>query len=190
MNSSPESQESQNSAAREVLIVRTFKAPRELVFAAWTEPRHLKKWFAPEGCTVPHCTTDLRPGGMFHFCMRMANGVDGWGRGIYREIVQDEKIVYVDAFSDAEGNFVEPAAYGLEAAWPAETVVEVRFETVSEGTRVTLRNLVSEELAKRTGAYAGWNSMLDRLAVELPNFVGTEAESPNFVAAGTDKEKS
>ena len=110
-----------------IVITRVFDAPRELVFAAWTRPEHLLRWWAPKGCSTPHCKVDLRPGGSFHYCMRTPEGRDIWGLGVYREIVAPERIVYVDSFADAQGNPVPPSDYGMSDGHPAETLVTVTF---------------------------------------------------------------
>ncbi len=53
-------------AAREVVFTRIFDAPRELLFKAWTDPEHLKRWFAHDGCTIHFSMIDIRPGGVYH----------------------------------------------------------------------------------------------------------------------------
>ena len=152
-------------AEREMVITHIFDAPRELVFKAWTEPEHLVQWWGPKGFTTPHCKIELRPGGVFHYCMRSPEGRDYWGRGVYREIVAPEKLVYTDTFSDPEGNPVEPAYYdGMDPEWPSESLVTVTYSEQGGKTKVTLHHGVSESLAKRTGAKQGWTEMLERLA--------------------------
>lgn len=149
---------------REVLITRVFDAPPELVFRAWTEREALLRWYAPRGCTITFRAIDVREGGEFHSCIRTPDGHECWCKGIYREIVAPERIVYSMAVADAAGNQVEPTAVGMDADWPRETEVTVTFEPVGEKTRLTLRQTVSESLAKRTGAHPSWIDMLDRLA--------------------------
>ncbi|MBI2756896.1 MAG: SRPBCC domain-containing protein, partial [Chloroflexi bacterium] len=73
---------------REISITRTFEAPRELVFRAWTEPERLMRWWGPKVFTTPYCTVDLRPGGVWHYCFRSPDGQDSWGRAVYREVVR------------------------------------------------------------------------------------------------------
>ncbi|TAK72176.1 MAG: SRPBCC domain-containing protein, partial [Dehalococcoidia bacterium] len=121
---------------RAIVVRRAFDAPRDLVFQSWTQPERLMRWWAPAGCTTPACTVDLRPGGAFHFCMRMPDGLEIWGLGIYREIVAPERIVYTDTFAVAQGRPVPPSHYGMSDEHPAETVVEVAFEDHEGGTLV------------------------------------------------------
>ena len=147
----------------EMVITRVFEAPRELVFKAWTEPAHVVQWWGPNGFTTPHCKIDLRPGGVFHYCMRSPEGRDYWGRGVFREIVAPERIVYTDTFADAEGNAVEPAHYGM-SNWPVETLVTVTFARQKGKTKVTVQHGVPASLAKSSGAQQGWSEMLERLA--------------------------
>src|SRR6202007_439781 len=71
---------------RTVAITRLFDAPRERVFAAWTQPEHLARWFGPMRFTVPSCEIDPRPGGVFRVCVRSPKGHDFWVRGVFREL--------------------------------------------------------------------------------------------------------
>jgi uncharacterized protein YndB with AHSA1/START domain len=99
---------------QELILERVFNAPRELVFRAFSEAEHLKQWWGPRGWTLPVCKVDFRPGGVWHYCMKCEDerqgdfyGMESWGKAVYEEIVSPEKIVYVDFFSDAEGNEVQ-----------------------------------------------------------------------------------
>ena len=72
---------------REVVLTRTFDAPRALVFRAFTEPRHLARWWGPRGMANPVCEMDVRPGGAYRIVMRSADGTDYPITGVYREVV-------------------------------------------------------------------------------------------------------
>ena len=161
------SEQSAMAAGREVVITRVFDAPRELVFAAWTDPWHLARWYAPDGCSVHFRTLDVRPGGTFHSCIRSPGGHACWCTGVYREIVRPKRIVYTLAVADETGNPVEPAEVGMDPDWPRESVLTVTFAEHGRGTLLTLHQTVSEALAKRTGAHPSWLQMLDRLAADL-----------------------
>ncbi|MBI4082130.1 MAG: SRPBCC domain-containing protein [Candidatus Lambdaproteobacteria bacterium] len=152
---------------RELVITRTFAAPRSLVFKAWTEPEALMRWWAPKGCITPFCTVDLRPGGSFHYCMRLPEGRDIWGLGVYREIVEPERLVYADSFADERGNRVLPAHYGMSVGYPPETLVTVTFAEHDGSTTLTLRHSVLDSFPEREGIRQGWSEMLDRLAEDL-----------------------
>jgi uncharacterized protein YndB with AHSA1/START domain len=151
----------------QIVITRVFDAPRDLVWKAWTEPERLMRWWAPQGFTTPVCTVDLRPGGVFHYCMRSPEGQDIWGIAVYREIVESERIVYTDAFADAEGNPVPPAHYGMSSGHPPETLVTVTFAERGGKTTLTLLHSIPESVEEREGTQQGWIEMLDRLAQEL-----------------------
>ncbi|MDT3425364.1 uncharacterized protein YndB with AHSA1/START domain [Paenibacillus forsythiae] len=99
---------------QELVLERVFDAPRELVFKAFSEAEHLKHWWGPRGWTLPVCSIDFRPGGVWHYCMKCVDekqgdfyGMESWGKAVYREIAAPERIVYTDYFSDAEGNVAE-----------------------------------------------------------------------------------
>src|SRR5438876_2640007 len=88
---------------REVIFERVFNAPRELVFKAFTECQHLAHWWGPKDWTLPMCNLDLRPGGVWTYCMRGPAGEQSCGIAVYREIEPPAKLVYVDRFADADG---------------------------------------------------------------------------------------
>ena len=155
------------SSAAELVITRVFDAPRRLVFEAWTKPEQLMRWFGPKGFTTPFCEVDFRVGGAFRYCMRSPEGRDYWGIGIYREIVNHERIVYTDAFTDADGNPVAPSHYGMSSSHPAETLVTVMFVEENGRTKLTLRHGIAETVTERDGTRQGWNELFDRLAEEL-----------------------
>jgi uncharacterized protein YndB with AHSA1/START domain len=161
-----------NSPARpmqdsDIVITRVFDAPRELVFKALTDPEHLMRWWAPQGCSTPYCRVDLRVGGTFHYCMRLPGGRDIWGLGVYREIVEPELIVYSDTFADSEGNPVPPSHYGMTPGHPHESLVTLTFDQAKGKTRLTLRHSIPASVVEREATSKGWTDMLDRLAEEL-----------------------
>jgi uncharacterized protein YndB with AHSA1/START domain len=81
---------------RELVITRTFDAPRQLVWAAFTDPKHLPNWHTgPEGITMPVCKIDLRPGGSWHYVWQNARGREFAATGTYREVDPPNRIVYV-----------------------------------------------------------------------------------------------
>jgi uncharacterized protein YndB with AHSA1/START domain len=140
-------------------LARTFAAPPELVFRAWTECERLKRWFGPKGWELTFCELDLRPGGVWSYCMSGPGGMESWGRAVYRDIVPHERIVYTDAFCDAEGN-VNP---GLP-----QTTVTILFDG---STDVTTRTefATSDDLNTllSMGVVKGFSETWDRLAALL-----------------------
>ncbi|MDP4097783.1 SRPBCC domain-containing protein [Paenibacillus sp. P96] len=151
---------------QEVFAERTFDAPRELVFKAFTEAEHLKHWWGPRGWELTVCNIDFRPGGVWHYCMKCMDqnqgdffGVEAWGKALYHEIVQGEKIVYSDYFSDAEGNTADDM--------PA-TEVTLTFIEQDGKTKVVNRALYASADAVKTvidmGMQQGFTETWDRLA--------------------------
>lgn len=147
----------------EIVITRSFEAPRELVFKAWTDSEYLTRWFSPESFTTPSAKCDPRVGGHFLYCMRSPEGKNYWGRGAYREINPPERIVYTDSFADAEGKPVPPSYYGMSASHPQEMLVTVTFDELAGGTKLTLRHSAPREFEERDEMQQGWNEMLDKL---------------------------
>ena len=142
-------------AGRELILTRILPAPRDRVFRAWT--RQLPQWWGPHGMTMLFCEIDLRPGGVFRLVLQAPNGTEYPSRGVFLEVVENERIVFTDAFdSDWQPN---PAAF-LTAV--------ISFETVAGGrTRYTARALhwKAEHCAQhqRMGFNQGWGESLDRL---------------------------
>jgi uncharacterized protein YndB with AHSA1/START domain len=164
------------SATFDLLITRTFNAPRELVWKAWTEPEHMMRWWGPKHFTSPACKLDFRVGGTYLVCMRGPDGKDYWSTGKYLEIIPLEKIVCTDNFADAEGNIVPASYYGMEGEWPGddELVFTLTFSEAGSQTTLTLRHTgLPVAVKEMTGT--GWNEMLDKLVDYLHE--GEEAKS-------------
>jgi uncharacterized protein YndB with AHSA1/START domain len=137
---------------RELLITRIFDAPRDLVFQAWIEPDRAARWWGPQGFITTYCDMDVRPGGAFRVCMRSPEGVEHWKQGVYREVVEPERLVFTFAWQDAEGR---PGH---------ETVVTITFEEHGAKTKLTLHQGIFESVARCHDHQAGWTSTLERLA--------------------------
>ena len=101
--------------SKDFVTTRVFDAPRDLVWKAWTDPERLKEWFGPKGVTIPVCRMDLRPGGTFHYAMRMPNGQDMWGKWTFVEVVAPEKLVLISSFSDEKGGITR---HPMSPNWP------------------------------------------------------------------------
>src|SRR5215213_6740143 len=86
------------SPNRELVITRIIDAPRQRIFRAWTDPELLKQWFAPHPWTTPVAELDVRPGGACLIVMRSPQGEDMPNRGVYLEVVENERIVSTDAY--------------------------------------------------------------------------------------------
>lgn len=151
----------------DLIISRTFSAPRELVWRAWTEPERLMRWWGPKGFKAPVCTVDLRVGGRYLNCMRSPEGQDFWSTGVYRDIVAPERLVCSDSFADEHGNVVPATYYGMEPGFPLELQIAVTLEEDHGTTRMTLRHAGIPPGSMREMCAAGWNESFDKLAESL-----------------------
>ncbi len=135
-------------------LKRTFKAPREKVFRAWTDPEELKKWWGPEGYSTPSAEVDLRVGGKYRFgMMKLPDGEIFYLSGTYREVRPPERLVYTWLW---EGN---PER--------GETLVIVEFRDLGTTTEVILTHERFPDEKVRDDHNKGWNGCLDRLAKVL-----------------------
>jgi uncharacterized protein YndB with AHSA1/START domain len=135
---------------RELIITRTFDASQELVFNAWTEPKHLMRWFAPNNFTVPVCEMDFRVGGKYRLCMR-GLGKDYWVHGVYREIIKPERIVWTGTLENDNN----------------EVLTTATFADLGGKTKLTVRQTYSIETDSTRGAPQGWTETLEHLAEYL-----------------------
>jgi uncharacterized protein YndB with AHSA1/START domain len=137
---------------REVLVTRVVNAPRRLVFAAWTEPRHLQRWLTgPEGWTMPICEIDLRPGGRWRYVYRKASGKEMTLTGSVLEVVPPERVVTTES-------------WGPE--WPDTVNTLVLTESEGRTTIALTITYVSKEArdaALDTGAMDGMNRAFELL---------------------------
>lgn len=143
---------------RELVIERVFDAPREKVYRAWTEPKLLKQWFVPRPWTISGVALDVRAGGQSHIVMRDPEGKDYPNQGIYLEVVENEKLVFTDAFTSAWEPSEKPFMLAI-----------VTFENVGEGrTRYVARarhwTPADREAHEQMGFHEGWGQCADQLA--------------------------
>jgi uncharacterized protein YndB with AHSA1/START domain len=90
---------------REIMMTRTFNAPRELVFEAHSKCEHMTNWWGPRGYTLAVCEMDFRPGGKYHFVHSGPNGVEEYGfRGEFREVEPPERIVWTFEWEGMPGH--------------------------------------------------------------------------------------
>lgn len=140
---------------RTLVITRVFDAPVSLVWQAWTDGKHIAKWSAPRGFTIPTSEGDLRPCGKWRCCMRAPDGKELWLGGVYREIVPNKLLVMTHAWDEESGR---PGP---------ETIVTVRFEDLGAKTKVTLQQTGFNSIQSRDGHAGGWGECLDLLAEHL-----------------------
>ena len=155
-------------------ISRTFPAPREVVFKAWSSAEHVQRWFAPAGYTVPHAIVEMRLGGPFEVCMRAPDGIEHWSRGTFAEVTPLERLV------------LDLRAAGSAGRPLFRAYAEVSFVEVTGGTRVDIvqtYTLFDPEAARMTrGAPAGWAQTLDKLSAEISRMQGRSDEKPSIPA--------
>jgi uncharacterized protein YndB with AHSA1/START domain len=154
----------------DLLITHLFDAPRELVFNAWTEPEHLKHWYAPDGCTIEFASINVKVGGEFHSCIHDPVHGDCWIKGIYKEILFPEKLVYSMILSNERGEDVTADEAGKPDEWPQALITTVTFTSIRLQTKLTLHQAVATSEAKKTGAYQSWLNMLDKLNTTLSTY--------------------
>ncbi|QGQ97325.1 SRPBCC domain-containing protein [Paenibacillus psychroresistens] len=150
-------------------LERVFDAPRELVFKVFSEAEHLKHWWGPRGWTLTVCNVDFRPGGVWHYCMKCINeeqvdffGFESWGKAVYEEIVVPEKVIFVDYFSDAEGNVVE----GMPSSHITMTLVDLEGKTkiISRGQYESAEALKKVmEMGMEQGITETWDRLEEHL---------------------------
>lgn len=154
----PEKHDSNAASASELIITRTFDAPRKLVWQAWTDPKHIMQWWGPMGFNNESCESDLRVGGRFQLAMRAPDGNVYPCVGTFREIVEPERIVY-----DGEAAEGHPCGAGI----PPRAVVTVSFEEQQGKTRLSLHTRFASAERKQAAAEArfviSWEEALQRL---------------------------
>lgn len=153
----------------EIVITRVFNAPRELVFKAWTEPKHIAQWWGPKGFTTRVTEFDLRPGGQSRYIMIGPDGTEYPGKGVFREIVPPERIVTSDEFDEGFEQVIN-------ADLPQGIVMTVIFEDLDGKTKLTLQitHASADDRRKHEamGVVAGWNSSFDCLDEYLSECLG------------------
>ena len=141
---------------RDLVLTRLIDAPREQVYRAWTDPELLTQWFAPQPWSTPHAELDVRPGGASCIVMRSPEGQDFPNHGVYLEVVENERLVFTDAYRSA----------WVPSEKPFMTVV-LTFEDEGGKTRYTARvrhwSLEDRAEHERMGFHEGWGQCTEQL---------------------------
>lgn len=141
---------------RDLMLTRIINAPREKVYKAWTNAELLKQWFSPLPYTTPHAELDVRTGGANLIVMRGPDGNEFPNRGVYLDVIENERIVVTDAFNKAW----EPAEK------PFMTVI-LTFEEHGGKTRYTALvrhwTAADREAHEKMGFHEGWGKCTDQL---------------------------
>ncbi len=163
-----------NSNNREFTITRTFDAPREIVWKAWTDPKLFSQWFGPKGFTSKVYTLDLRAGGMLHTCLKSPDGHEMWAKFVYREVTPPSRLVWEHSFSDQEGGITRHPGH---KDWPLKLLTTVTLEAIGDQTKLTLTwiPLDATEIERKTfeegipGMNQGWSGTFEQLTAFLTN---------------------
>jgi uncharacterized protein YndB with AHSA1/START domain len=150
----------QSSPELTLQVRRTFSAPREKVFAAWTQREQLEKWMCRDvpSHTVIHHQHDARTGGRYLMEVRdSGNGETYWGQGVYREVRPPEKLVFTWAWTQDK-----PEGTSLHPHEP-ETLVTVEFFARGNSTEVVLTHTLFRSAPVRDMTDQGWNGCFDML---------------------------
>jgi uncharacterized protein YndB with AHSA1/START domain len=156
-------------SAPEFTISRTFDAPRQRVWDAWTQPEQMAKWWGPKGFTVVYVKMDLRAGGTYLYCIRSPEGIEMWGKFEYSEVSAPQRLVFANFFSDANGGVTR---HPYSPNWPLKTHSTVEFDEQDGKTTLTLRwsPINATEIERKTfedgmaSMQQGWGGTFEQLA--------------------------
>ncbi len=156
----------------EFIISRTFNAPREAGWNAWTDSELLKLWFSPRGFTVVGNKLELTPGGTYHYGLRAPDGSTLWGKWTFLEIMRPEKLEAVISFSDEQGGVTR---HPFVPGWPLETLAVTTFTESGGKTTLAVRwvaiNATEQEHAvfdaSGESMKQGWGGTLEQLEAYL-----------------------
>lgn len=141
----------------DLVLEREIDVPRELVWEAWTTPKHLRHWFVPKPWTVTDVELDLRPGGIFRTTMRSPEGQEFPNSGCYLEVIPNERLTFTDTL--LPGFRPSPK--------PFFTAV-LMLEPAGKGTRYVAIAIHGDEAARKKheemGFYQGWGTVVDQMA--------------------------
>jgi uncharacterized protein YndB with AHSA1/START domain len=159
--------DTRNNGHLDLLLERTIDAPRSLIWKAWTDPGHVKKWWAPAPWTTSHCEMDLRPGGVFRTVMRSPEGQEFPHVGCFLELIENEKMVMTNALEPG----YRPASVGKggEMADCADIPFTSILALKERGgkTHYSVVVLHMDEVGRRRheemGFHDGWNICIEQL---------------------------
>lgn len=154
-------------------ISRTFDAPRSLVWKAHTEAERLAKWWGPKGLAMTTSNVDFRAGGLFHYGLTGPDGKVMWGRFVYRDVVPEERIVYVSSFSDETAG-VTKAPFGMD--WPLEVLNVLTMTEERGATTVSLRGMPLDATPEQLKVYKQFHGSMQQ------GFGGTYDQLADYLA--------
>jgi uncharacterized protein YndB with AHSA1/START domain len=149
-------------------ITRDFDAPRARVWNAWTDSKSMTQWFGPKGFTCRIAKLELRPGGVTHSYLKSPDGIEMWGKFVYREIDAPSRLVWVHSFADEHGNVVR---HPFSVTWPLTMLTTVIFVEKPGKTTITLTWIPLDATDDECKTFAegmdsmqqGWGGTFDQL---------------------------
>jgi uncharacterized protein YndB with AHSA1/START domain len=156
----------------DLVVTRIIDAPIELVWKAWTDPEHVKRWWGPKDYTSPACKIDLREGGKYIFCMRAPieqGGQDSYTAGVYTKIVPMQRLEFTQGLSDKDGNPIDPVQVGMPPDFPKEIHTVILFKAKGEMTELTITEYGWTMSLMYVYSYAGMHQSIDKLSAVLAN---------------------
>ena len=126
------------SCQYELIITRTFDAPKEILFNMWTDSNHLSNWRTLKGFRLDVIHVDLRPNEMLLYKQTSSEGQVIWGKYVYKEIVEPDRLVFTNSFSDEEGQTVRAPFY---SSWPLEIMNTLIFQDQGGKTTLTISGI-------------------------------------------------
>lgn len=156
-----------------VRIEREFDAPIDLVWKMWTDPSLFKRWYGPNGMSVPTAEMDVRIGGTRKVCMAMQSperSMEMWFTGVYKEVRAPDRLVYTESMCDADGTVIPPQSMGMPDSFPDVTEVIVDLSEVDGKTRMIM---IHVGVVAGTAGAGGWSQAFDKLGT----LVGSTADA-------------
>jgi uncharacterized protein YndB with AHSA1/START domain len=157
-----------DKGSRDALVIeRSLDAPVDLIWQMWTDPHHFKAWYGPEGATIPVAKMDVRVGGTRLVCMKMQTpdgAMQMWFTGKYRDVVENERLVYTESMSDENGNVRSASEMGMPEGHPTTTEVRVELEDVGDVTKMVMTHA---GIPSDSPGAAGWTMAFDKLAAHV-----------------------
>jgi len=162
------------SAASEFVYTRVVNAPRELVWKAYSEAKHLQNWWGPKGFSIEVERLDFRPNGTFLYSMTLPDGNKMYGKLAYREMDSPERLVFVVSFTDSEGT---PIRHPMSPTWPLEVYNETTFTEEDGKTTIHIVgkpiNATDEEQTTFVSGLSGMNKGTDGSMEQLESYLST-----------------
>ncbi|MCA1029581.1 SRPBCC domain-containing protein [Bacillus timonensis] len=140
-----------------LVMTNVFDAPIEKVFAMWTEEQHLGNWWSPKGFSIEISKLECKPGGVFHYKQTTPDGFAMWGRFEYREVRQPNKLVYINSFSDEEGNVVRAP---FSSTFPLQIENTLIFTEEEGGTKLVMSGVPFQATDEEREAFKGMHDAI------------------------------